>query len=789
MVRKVQRKYLFASLKNDFSRLLAIIIIVFLGVSFLIGLLQTGPDIQKTADNYYKEQQLYDVSLMSSNGISGEDKQKIYEIIEELDEVKDISAETNLELDGKINDLTSHISFNYQENPKVNRLKLISGRLPNNKDECVVLGKNSNLTKVEIGDTISCDLPIVGTITYKVVGLVLSPKYISKQQIVSLTSSRIINSIVYLYEPPIAMKNFFTSVEISLKVDKKTNCYSKEYRKNIETFKIKLESLLKENLADIDYIILDRNHNESLSILDSDINKINKVSNIFPLFFFIITVLVASTSLSRIVTKDRFIAGSFKALGFYKTEISKKVLLYSIVSSLIGIGCGIVIGIFLLPFVIHVLYQTLYNLPSLLFSFNPLIVISISLAVFIIIVALALGYEYVLLKESPAQLFIDKAPKPGKKILLERIKPIWKIIPFRFKSMFRNVFRFKKNLIMMIIGVGGSSALLLAGFGMSDSVKVLTDTQYKEIFHYDIISEFNLPFTDEDLGKTYFSDYMKVAYYSGNSINNETKYHFQMIGGAYETISDYIKINAEFDSNSVIVTEQLLSGCNIKLNEKNKFNINGKDYELVVSGTTRNHIGNFIYIGEDVLSSMIKEYEAIDYNAYLGNLIDNSEENIDQLSKLTQVKSIFIPKRQLTLYENLLSNLTYLVLILIGLSGLLLITIQYNLVDINVSDRKKELSTLKVLGYQKSELLMYIFREIIIMTVFGLAFGLGIGVLLHKFIITSITSPGIIFGKSINGLSYLYTIVLTMVFSTIVTLLLSFKINKIDMVGALKANE
>lgn len=786
-MKKVHQKYFFSSIKNDFSRLLAIIIIVFLGVSFLIGLMQTGPDLQKTTDRYLRNNNAFDISLVSENGFTENQKDELKDKILAINSNAKISGEMSLELDAKINSDPLYISLNYQENSDVNKLVLLDGRFPqeDNLNECVVLGDNSNTYAAEINDIIEFDNIDGRKIESKIVGKVKSVKYISKNQIISPQTSRQINSVAFFFTnfmPSNPLIPTYSSIEVNLNLE--SNYFNSSYKEELNDFLKKFNaSIDQDDINEI--IVLEREHNESIVLIKNDIDKIIKVSAIFPLFFFLITVLVSSTSLSRIVSKERFMTGSLKALGFSKAALLKKVTLYSLISSLIGIITGIIVGIFLLPYVICILYQTLYCIPNLIFGFNPVIVLSISLITLITTISIALIHELSLLKEVPAQLFLDKAPKPGKKIILERIKPLWKIIPFRFKSMFRNIFRFKKNLIMMIIGVGGSSGLLLTGFGMSDSITALTKTQYKEILKFDLIAEYKEGVDEKDsFLNDYFKEGVDVAYYSGTSINGISEYHYQLIGSKEEKINSYINLDDSLKNESVIVSKQLFDKCKMKIGETSKFVIRSKSYELKISGTTTNYIGNYVYIGKNIM-----EENNISINSYLGNLNDYSEEILDKLAKEEVIKNLFIPKRQLTLYENLLSNLSYIMLILIGLSGLLLITIEYNLVDINVSERKKEISTLKVLGYQKHELTLYIFREIFVMTLMGLSFGLLLGFLFHHFIISSLNSPGIVFGTIISPLSYLYSIILTIVFSLIVTFLLTRKINRIDMTQALKSNE
>jgi len=775
---KASKKYLYRSFKHDFSRLLAIIVIVLLGVGFLVGLLQTGPDLQKTSDSYFKKQKLYDISLVSSKGIT-EDQYKTLK----NDLKYDLSPEVTYESNGNIKEIKTYFSITYMHFGETNDLELIQGTYPTNENECLVLTGNSNLYTSNIGDEVSYEYEIIpgykNEVKAKIVGKVRSPKYVTKQQIISLSTSRLINSMLFfdLNMQPLPFP-VYTNIDINLNL--KENCFSSKYEKKIEEVKKEISSKISDTEFKDELIMLDRLSNQSFNILKNDIEKILTVSKIFPLFFFIITVLVSSTSISRVVSKDRLMCGTLKALGYHNHEINKKFLLYASLSSLVGIIIGILSGLFILPYIIYILYTTIYHIPPLIFSISVPTVILISSIILLLIISVTMIYAISQNSAKPAELLLEKAPKPGKKILLERIKPIWKILPFRFKSMFRNIFRFKKNLIMMLIGVGGSSALLVAGFGMSNSLQVLTDVQYKEIFKFDIVVELNDSANEQNV-KNNLDESSSIAYLSGTTINDNSGYSYYMLGG--EHIENYVKLE-EFNSSSVIVTKQLQRKCNIKVGEDSTFVIDGKKYSFKVTGTTENYVSNYVYIGMDILKQ-----NSIETNALIGNIKNVTEEKIDEIASLDEVKSVFTPIRQHETYDVLLSNLTYIILILIVLSGLLMITVVYNLVDININERKREISTLKVLGYQKIQLVFYIFREIIAMTIMGLALGLGLGAALHKFIITAIESPGIVFGSIIHFPAYAYSILLTLFFSIIVTLLLSRKINKINMVEALKSNE
>lgn len=343
--------------------------------------------------------------------------------------------------------------------------------------------------------------------------------------------------------------------------------------------------------------------------------------------------------------------------------------------------------------------------------------------------------------------------------------------------MFRNVFRYKKNLFMMLIGVGGSVALFLAAFGMKDSITVLTKEQYTDIFHYNYIIET----TNYQKIENNFDNKIEIGYYSGAKIDDQTSYNFNILCG--DNLDKFISFNNDFLNSSVIVTTDLASHYNLEIGKDFTFKLNNNEYSLTLSDITNNYVGNYLYLGSDYS-------ETFKNNALLGyKEIENSEVDAftEMLFKNGDVQNIIYTGDSLSVYDSLLNNLNMIVLIIIILSGLLMITVIYNLVDINISGRKKEIATLKVLGYHRLELIMYIFREILLMTILSIILGLVAGYYLHSFIIMAICSPGLIFGRKIFFNSYIYAILLTCLFSLIVTAMLSPKILKIDMVESLKS--
>ena len=822
-------KYIFSSLKNDFSKLFAIVLIVLLGIGFMSGLLQAGEDLKGGQNLFYKQNLNSDIRMSFSGGISKDSYNLIKDNIRPYAISPEFSKETNVK-----SSATTSYSLVYYRNLSLSspdNLVLVEGKLPEEKNECVILTGNSNFSNFNIGDNFSIEND---DILYTIVGKVQSSEYLTKQIVTSLTSGRRLQSIIYFDIQQHDEIKYYTSINfcfnigasrfseryfqkvkeyqdkinnfidendlinISFKeiikeeVIKTTDEYLKnflgtnaflefkdtaDYQKMIEENIDKaFYSYIKEN-GDLTSFYITLNENYSYIMLKQDIDKVTAVAKIFPAFFFLIAMLVASSSISRIIAKDRLVMGTFKGLGMKEEKISSKYFIYGLIAILIGSIIGLILGLRVLTWVIYYCYISIYYLPIMIYWIDVPMVLFIILLMTIFIFGVIFFYCWYTLKEKPVDLMKEKAPKPGKKILLERIRPIWKILPFSIKNMFRNVFRYKKNLFMMLIGVGGSVALFLAAFGMKDSITVLTKKQYTDIFHYNYIIET----TNYQKIENNFDNKIEIGYYSGAKIDDQTSYNFNILCG--DNLDKFISFNNDFLNSSVIVTTDLASHYNLEIGKDFTFKLNNNEYSLTLSDITNNYVGNYLYLGSDYS-------ETFKNNALLGyKEIENSEVDAftEMLFKNGDVQNIIYTGDSLSVYDSLLNNLNMIVLIIIILSGLLMITVIYNLVDINISSRKKEIATLKVLGYHRLELIMYIFREILLMTILSIILGLVAGYYLHSFIIMAICSPGLIFGRKIFFNSYIYAILLTCLFSLIVTAMLSPKILKIDMVESLKS--
>lgn len=847
-MKKTYIKYIISSIKEDLSHLIAIFLIVFLGISFIVGLMSTSPDIEYTVDKYYKENNFVDTYIVSTIGFDEEDALKIKENIDDIDLI-----ESHYQIDKYyyVNDtkVTGRLIYRTFEDNTIDKLTLIDGRFPSNKNECVALS-SEGLVEYKIGDYITIDEEksiIVGTVS--------DSFYIANSKDKTTIGTKEINLVCYFNET--YFDNLNTSmIKITFKNSKDLQAFSKEYKQyiskkvaDIETIssslienrKSKIKEKIREEvknevykgivkklmetqlineeiakaLADrlienesnkkiinenteIQYkkflnennpkwYVLTRNEIQGARMLKEDINKVTIIGQILPLFFYLIGMLVSLSSMTRIIAKDRAKMGTLKSIGFTKYGIYRKYLFYSLAASVFGCVLGSILGIFILPYVISNIYRTLYKLPPLVFTFQTGIILGFSSLMIFMIVGTISVISYSSLRETVSSLLIAKTPKAGRKILVEKIPFIWKHLKFKYKSMLRNIFRFKKNLLMIIVGVGGCVALLLVSFALKDSLSVVKGAQYKTIINYDFVVTVkdtnNNPFAS-----THYKNDL-IFYDEGTVKGKEQNIDVSILSS--NKINDYVGFddNIEFNENSVIITKQIAEANNITIGDYVLIDLSSSGHiaQAKVSAITTNYVSNYVYFGEAV------------FNKYFPNLEKNSfiietglkDEDVKKYSEsliydenITTISSTLSTKE---LYGQILDNLDALIAILVLLCGALIAIVVYNLTDIIISERIKEIATLRVVGYFKREALAYIYREIVFMSFFGVIVGIIFGLFLHQYVIINIGSIGLVFGKHIKILSYVYSVGFAFVCILLTTFIFYPKIKKIQMSEALKS--
>ncbi|MEG2382886.1 MAG: FtsX-like permease family protein [Oscillospiraceae bacterium] len=555
------------------------------------------------------------------------------------------------------------------------------------------------------------------------------------------------------------------------------------------------------------WYVMDREDNASYASIETNIDKVEAISTIFPVFFFLVAALVALTTMTRMVEDERQQIGTMKALGYSRAAITSKYILYALAASLTGSLIGIAVGFQLFPTVIWNVYETTYYLPKLYCQINWMFaLITTGVAVGCTLLA-TLNACNSTLREKPAQLMLPKAPEAGQRILLERVTPIWRRMKFTHKVTARNLIRYKKRFFMTVIGVAGCTALLVTGFGLRDSFRDVVDKQYAALCTYDIIAPMNAEgaIDDADL-QAVLSD--KDAVSSSTSVFQET--HTASFGDKSLEIYTFIPENAKdlegfvtlrerrghdeipFGEGSVIITEKASEILKIDEGETLKLtDEDGNEAEFTISGICENYMGNYIYMSAEAYKAGFAE--APRANTLIVRVTDNSEEARvalgKQLLQTDAVEAVRYTGDAVNTISDMLGKIDLIVLVLIISAGALALVVLYNLTNINISERVKELATIKVLGFTDKEVYSYVNRESLLLSFVGALVGILLGVLLHSFVMGNIEMDAMMFGRSVKPLSYLYSAALTMLFSVLIDLCMRRKLRNISMVESMKAPE
>lgn len=810
-------KHIFMKIKDNYKRFLSLICMAFLGVGFYAGIQSSSPDMLKTLDNFYDENNVYDISVISNVGLTEDDLLKLSKIKNVELAINIQEKDTYLEIEEN-NYVVKLIEYNSQ----MNNVYIKEGRLPKNSNEVSVdnaLLENNNL---KLGDSITIDGK-----KYSIVGNVISPLYFSAERPNSNLGSGKVDYYIYVYNGFLDLEAY-SNIYITVKGAKKYLTNSDSYKKLINNVKKDID-LIKDKQQDIRYdelysdiietsemygisidesnfikpkwYIYDRLDNTSYKELINASDNLKKIGNIFPIIFFAISVLVSLISMMRMIEEDRVENGTLKSLGYNSFHITLKYVIYSLLATTIGSSVGAIFGSYMIPSVIWNIYKKIFFIPKFIYllksDYN-------ALGLWICILCIC-GTSVIVciknLREVPANLMRPKAPKSGKKILLERINFIWKKLKFSDKITIRNIFRYKSRVITTVLGIAGCTSLILAGFGLKDSIKDVTDFQFNNIIKYDKLLMTNESINQIDIEKELLNDDKVENFTNVNTQNikvlfNDEEQEVTMITpDDFNSISKSIslidlKTNNIIDNisdNSCIISEKTAKLLDIDVGDKISLldNDNNK-YDIKVSYIIKNYINQYLYINKNTYNNLFNNYKI---NSILISLKDE-DKNSKEFDKkyisngyaLTIVDNDDIKSSM----NDMLSSIDSIVAILIIAAASLAFVVLYNLSNINISERKREIATLKVLGFYPSEVDKYINRETVLLTILGIGIGLLFGSYLSHFIISTCEPDYIMFDRHVYTLSYFYSLFITVIFTIIVTIVTHFNLKKINMVTSLK---
>ena len=593
-----------------------------------------------------------------------------------------------------------------------------------------------------------------------------------------------------------------------------------ELSKNKEEFESKkqeAEDKLNEAQAKIDdakeeinkiekckWYIQDRLDNSGYNNIFDAIKTMSNIARLFPAIFYLVAVLISLTSMTRMIEEERIEIGTLKALGYTNMQIISKYIIYSLLACIIGGVLGMTVGLYLLPTIVWSLYSMIYNMPHFYCTYRFGIgLIGIILA-FICIGGATLLVARKELKQMPSVLMRPKPPKNGKKILLEKISFIWKRFNFSHKVTARNIFRYKKRAIMTVVGIAGCTGLMLTGFGIRDSVDDIPSAQFNGIFKYDTsitLSNTNGLSDIEEYLKNNESieNFVEVCATTGELSKESTSCNVTVFvpdsldnyNSVYNLIDYQTEEAISISNEGIIITDKAAETLGVTVGDEITF-IDGDDvqYQFKIENIAKNHVGHYVYMSKEIYENNFKPYKTDIVYLNTKNISDEAQNEIlKNILNMDGVASVSSINALMQSVSDMLNTMNYVVLVLIVASAMLDFVVLYNLANINIAERQREIATLKVLGFHDNEVDNYINKENIIFTVLGIALGLILGTFLTSAIIGSIEIDVLKFMRNIKPISYVYSAVITLLFSFIVNFIIHFVLKKIDMIESLKSVE
>lgn len=828
------------------ARFFSILIIILLGVAFYCGIKSSGPDMNKAINNLYDEYKLMDSKIVSNFGIDDKD----IDVLRNDDKILDFYATHSIDVN--LTNTSNVVKFmEYNNESNINDFIVVEGRLPEKSGEIAIdeeaLKINSDIKLGEeyVIDTDEDTMKSFNKTKFKIVGIVRSPMYIEKgsRGITSIGKGSI-DYFAVLNSSDISM-DAYTELYVRFKNVQGLDGYSKEYAELMEENNEYLESLysnrreekieeIKEeiqsqilqsmgsvseipleyqedtsmNLDSLEYYVFDRTDNTGYSGYKDSINSLDKIASVLPVFFFLLALMICLTTMTRMVEENRVEIGTLKALGYGNFEISKKYIIYASLASISGCILGILIGSNILPSVISNAYESLYSLPKVSIHYYNSYIIQSMVVSILCTVGASLFVISVELKDKPSNLMKVKAPKVGKKILLERITPLWKRLNFNYKVTFRNIFRYKQRMIMTVLGISGCMAILVTGFGLKDSNVGVVKRQFEHLWNYEAMVIVDSDSADETNNK--YNDVLEglPGYESSLNLHQESVTFSKKDMNNQEAtvyvpedtnkLGDFITLNDrktgeeyKISNDGVIITEKLAkllgasTGDVITLKDDSN-----NTYEIKIDKVAENYVKHFIYMSKEYYEKVFGK-EPI-YNTQLLNIDKDNADEDEISSKLLECENVInvtlTSKMQKTMEEST-ANMNLVMIVIIVSAGCLAFVVLYNLNNINVSERIRELSTIKVLGFFDDEVTMYILRENVILTLLGTITGSVLGKMLHAFVIYTSETDTMMMYPNVSITSYIISAGITILFSIIVMVIMHIKLKNVDMIDALKSNE
>lgn len=783
---------------------MSIMIITALGVGMLTGLYASCLDMYYSADRFYDRQHLFDIRIMSPMGMTEADVQAVSGVagVEQAEGAFSRTVKTDVDGVGKSAELKTPGAKG------INAPYILEGVLPSGTGEIAVSRKYIEESGASVGGSLS-----IGSEAYTITGVAMDPMNIQAGGMASVFRANATTDYTFFTAagtpaagtPAAAGSSpIFTAVYITVAGTKELDTFSDEYKQAVQHVMERIDGLRGQAGAGssaAQWYIQDRTSLDSYSSMVNDLSSIEAVGKVFPVIFLLVAVLMSLTSMTRMVEEERGLIGTYKALGFSNGAIYRKYLLFASLASLMGGLLGDVFGFVLMPKFISVVLEELYTVPQYELRFDLVYGVGGVLLFLVAIVGATALACYSELKRMPASLMRPKAPRAGSRVFLERLPVIWNRLKFLNKVTVRNLFRYKKRLLMTVGGIMGCTALILCGFAIKDSIDRLGPRQYKEVNRYDLLAvaqESQHGILVEQLaadGKA--EDYLDVRVDSVKLLNSagdaEKMQLMAFPGGA--AAGDYLRLEnldgklIQTLGEGVLLTQNAARILGVKAGDSLILEDMGlKQHEITISQVVKNYLGNSVYMPQ-------KEYEAL-FGGYAPNGVLthlpglSGQEQAAYAEKLLDNNAVLSAVSTAALLEQFGFDLMNAVLLLIiVMAGGLAFVVLFTLSNTNISERNRELATIKVLGFYDKEVHQYVNKETLLLTAAGILIGLPVGRFISGFLTVALKLPSIHFAVYVKPVSYLITAALTLCFAIAVNWITNRTLNRIVMVEALKSVE
>lgn len=843
-----------SSLNHSWGRFIGITLLMAVSAFTFIGLKMAGPDMKNTAQTYYQEVNLADLTVSSNYGLDKNDTQTI------KNQAKKATLDFGYLQDATINNSKTSLRV-LSESKNISTSQLISGNFPKKDNQIAISYLLRN--KYHIGEWITLnEHSNLKNSRFKIVGFIRPSEYTDKSNLGQTNVGTGQLSGVAIVKKSAFKAQSYSIARIRFNKTKELDPYSSTYQKFIDNKKERLTNSLAQNsklkktevdnnfkdaqkqirqakeqiqlaennglnmsrekarlekqqkklneqeqeikqLGSISYYVNDRKNDSGYDTYQSNSEKIELITNIFPVFLFAVAALVSFSTMTRFIDKERQNIGVLRALGYSKLDTSLKFVIYSLTAALTGVFIGAIGGYWILPRIIFNAYTANLTLTNFQSGFSWKYLFLTFLISILCTTGAAVIQLFIVLRAKTSELLLPKPPKNGSRILLEKIKPFWQHLSFNYKVTLRNIFRYKVKMIMTILGIAGCTGLLMMGFGIRDSLAGIGQKQYSEIIKYDLIAIDKNSLSSEQssrlnqkLSSSQVNKYLPVYFENVSKKIAGTNQDLSIIVPEKSSqISKYISLRnrssgqkINLNSRGIVISEKLAKLLNLSIgDELSLVTTNGKKVKLPISNICEMYMGHYVLMNSNVYQKYFNK--KVNSNAQLIELNNKKQTNsfANSLMKTGAVSAINLNTNNQQIIDSLIQSMNKVIFLLIGLAALLAVVVIFTLTTTNLEERMREIATLKVLGFYNNEASLYIYRETIILSIFGILIGFLIGNWLHGFIIDNLSPLNAMFRPGILFSNYLLSALIPLVITGIMAIFVNRKIKEVNMLEALKS--